>query len=236
MYCPHCNKDIQPSWRYCRFCGKSVELHEDDSAEINEIKEEIKFDKDLYFKVLAVRGTRGNLEIERNKVTADIDSLISQLDEGLISRDYALPELKKLKEKVKEFKEDVDDYDDLPEELPIEVLISEISDAEERIKKIEKLKKDPSVSKESVIDARTKAENTLQMLNAQYSLIIGHMRNWLAEIKSEIKQERKELEALYIRFKTGELIEESYEEKKTIQAKKVTSMTTVEEIIAKMIK
>lgn len=236
MYCPHCNKDIQLNWRYCRACGRSIELHEDDSAEINEIKEEIKFDKDLYFKVLAVRGTRGNLEIERNKVTADIDSLISQLDEGLISRDYALPELKKLKEKVKEFKEDVDDYDDLPEELPIEVLISEISDAEERIKKIEKLKKDPSVSKESVIDARTKAENTLQMLNAQYSLIIGHMRNWLAEIKSEIKQERKELEALYIRFKTGELIEESYEEKKTIQAKKVTSMTTVEEIIAKMIK
>ena len=224
MYCPHCNKDIQPSWRYCRFCGKSVELHEDDSAELNEIKEEIKFDKDLYFKVLAVRGTRDKLEKERKKVNNDIDALISQLDEGLISRDYALPELNKLKEKVKEFKEDEDDYEDLPEDLPMEVLISEISDAEERIKKIEKLKKDPSVSKESVIDARTKAENTLEMLNAQYALIIGHMRNWISDIKSEIKEERKELEALYIRFKTGELVEESDEEKKTIQAKKLTTM------------
>jgi chromosome segregation ATPase len=235
MYCPHCNKDIQSSWRYCRFCGKSVEIH-DDASEINEIKEEVSFDKDLYFKVLAVRGTRVLLEKERKTVKADIDSLLNQLKEGLVDRDYALPELKKLKEKVKEFKEEEDDYDDLPDELPIEVLISEISDADERIKKIEKLKKDPSVSKESVQDARTKAENTLAMLNAQYDLVIGHMRNWLSDIKSEIKQERKELEQLYIRFKTGELVEESYEEKKGTQAKKLTTMTSVEEIVAKMIK
>ena len=58
----------------------------------------------------------------------------------------------------------------------------------------------------------------------------------LVTLKAFRVLERKELEALYIRFKTGELVEESYEEKKTLQAKKLTTMTTVEEIIGKMIK
>ncbi|MHA2253302.1 MAG: zinc ribbon domain-containing protein [Candidatus Kariarchaeaceae archaeon] len=243
--CDTCNTVVQPTWRYCRYCGKSLpkrdspveeEAQQDVLTEKIETKrEEVSFNKDLYFQVLSTRSHRSELINQKKELLQSVNSLLEQVQSGLITRDYAVPKIKELKEKVTSISTEEKEYEGIPEKLPLEVLLDEIDAAQTRLRKIDDLKSDPAISKEAIKDAKMQSENSLRLLKEQQSMVNGHLRNWQVDLKRDLDKNRKELEQLYIRVKTGEITEETYEERKQTKSKMITATDGVLQLILQML-
>ncbi len=244
--CDSCNRNVQATWKYCRYCGSVQPKRNESLSTNNEVSsisdletipetEEVAFDRDLYHKVLSTRSHRSELIEEKKKLLESVNSLLEQLQSGLINRDYALPKITELKTKVKTVTEEEKQYEDMPEKLPLEVLLDEIDAAKNRMKKLEDLKNDPAISKEAIKDAKVQSEEALRLLKEQQSMVNGHLRNWQADLKTQLAKDRKELEQFYIRFKTGELTEEAYEERKSKKSKEITTSDGVLQLISRML-
>lgn len=241
--CPSCRKVVEQSWRYCRYCGaaqpKDEEVKKPEELEVNnitrEIKEKVEFNKDLYYNVLSTRSERTEFIKQKTQLKKDISSLLEQVEAGVVKRDYALPKIKELKAEVEKVNVNEAKFKDLPSQLPVEELLDQINDAEQRLKKIDDLKNDPAITKEAIREARKRSEDTIILLREEYSVIAGHLRNWHITVKNELKEERKNLEQLYIRMKTGELTEESYEEKKKAKVSEVSKLVNIDDMLSNIL-
>lgn len=233
--CDRCQKKVEDRWKYCRYCGnkltrqpaRQVEIEFDpvaiqqevfqqriDSQPEPEPEPEPVFDKQLYYRVLSTRAERSIIIKKKNELKAEIASLLEQLKSGLVDREYVTPKIKDLKEKVTEISNKEDQYSEIPEELPIEILNEEIESAEQRMKRIDKLKNDENVSKQTIEEARKRSKESLHLLKDQQSKIFGHLREWKSELQQKKDKLRKDVEHLYVKFKTEELTQEAYSERK----------------------
>lgn len=239
--CNSCEQPVEPNWKYCRYCGTAqpkrqpIEVESSIKAEPLTIEEHIEFDKDLYYSVLSTRTNRKSLIDKKEELAGEINSLLDQLQSGLVTREYAMPKIKKIKEQVSLISEKQEEYKGIPESLPVETLNDEIAAANERLKKIDKLEEDENISKETILEAKQRSQQSLDLLKNQQSKIFGHIRNWKAELKETIKENRKEIEHLYVRFKTGELTEETYNERKKNMVEETATKERVVEAINKIL-
>ena len=103
---------------------------------------------------------------------------------------------------------------EVPEELSVEVLIDQISEIKERIWKIKSMKQSSQVSKNTIQEALKSAKNDFTLMKDEFSKISSHIRLWQADLNTELKEKRKELEILYIKHETGEINESQYNKKK----------------------
>jgi chromosome segregation ATPase len=175
---------------------------------------EVRVNREVYETVLSTRAERNQLRMKKNDLSGEIKSLLEQVKSGLVTREYAVPKINGLKQKVAEIKEKEDKFDNIPEVLPIEELNDQIKAAERRLDKIDDLKNDDKVSKETVREAKRRADESLTMLRSQKSTIVGYLRQWKKELQEELEVGRKEIEHLYVRYKTDEITEERYQELK----------------------
>ncbi len=242
LNCPTCQNSIKENWKYCRFCGtklerveqppKVEEVHlEESEAPAVEEKPKAKlpeFDRGLYYRVLASRGKRRQLNEKKKQLLDEVNSLLEQVKSGLVSRDYALPKIQELKKEVQSLNEEAKTFSNLPEELPIETLIDQIESAREKFAKLQDLKGRSEISKETLREAKQQYLDNIELLMDQKSVVDGHLRNWLHDLKNELKTLRKDIEMLYIKRETGEIIEEEYTKRKKALADKINE---VEQII-----
>ncbi|MHA2090127.1 MAG: hypothetical protein ACW98K_04645 [Candidatus Kariarchaeaceae archaeon] len=248
MKCNSCDREVQATWKYCRYCGsvqpkreivvtqiESTETIEDLGSSQQEVQKEVEFNRELYYDVLSTRSHRLELINRKKELMGAIDALLDQVQSGLVTRDYALPKIKEVKAQVVEVTQSEKQYENLPDKLPLEVLLDEIDAAEERLHKIDALKHDPVISKEAIRDAKNQSEESLDLLRDQQSKVNGHLRVWQSELRSELDGERKEVEQLYIRFKTGEITEEAYNERKTKRTDAITTKDNVMQLISNML-
>lgn len=241
LQCHSCEKTIQPNWKYCRFCGIKLQnvvtsTKISDNTEINpDTTKKVEFDRDTYFKVLSTRAQRSALAVRKKELGNEISSLLEQLQSGLIKRDYAMPKITELKNEVKKVTTEQEKFADLPEELPYEVLSDQYEAAKERIKKIEDLKSDKDLSKDTIREAKVRAMDSLELLQNQISQVQGYIRSWQADLKKNLETQRKEIEFLYVRFKTGEITEASYNEKKKDKVNEVTILQDVVDMLERML-
>ena len=212
-----------------------TEAIEDLESSEQPVQEEVEFNRELYYEVLSTRSLRLELINRKKDLMGAIDALLDQVQSGLVTRDYALPKIKEVKAQVAEVVQSEKQYENLPDKLPLEVLLDEIDAAEERLHKIEALKHDPAVSKEAIRDAKSNTEGSLDLLLDQQSKVNGHLRVWQSELRSELDVERKEVEQLYIRFKTAEITEEAYNERKNKKTEAITTKDRVMQLISNMI-
>lgn len=236
--CQSCHQNVESSWRYCRYCGAALRSKPRETPKIEidaeitrEVKEKVVFDKDLYYMVLSTRSERTELIKEKNKLKDDTAALLEQVESGVVSREYALPKIKDLKVEVADVNKREEKFKELPSQLPVELLLDQIDAAEKRMKKIDELRKDPAITKEAIKEAKTRSENALQLLREEESVISGHLRSWRADIDNDLEKERKELEQLYIRVKTGELAEEAYKEKKMTKAADIAKLSNISSML-----
>ncbi len=239
--CSSCSKAVEDTWRYCRYCGAALARAEMKKPEIvrnitEKVKSKVNFDKDLYFNVLSTRSERTELLKQKKEVNNDIKSLLEQLETGVITKEYALPKISELKKEVQKVKSAEEKFKDLPSQLPVEILIDQIDEAEQRLKKIDLLKNDPAITKEAIAEAKERAEETIVLLKEEYSVIAGHLKQWQSDVKVDLAKERKNLEQLYIRMKTGELTEESYEEKKKKKVAQVSKLVNINDMLENMLR
>ncbi|MHA2172318.1 MAG: hypothetical protein ACXAB7_20810 [Candidatus Kariarchaeaceae archaeon] len=228
---------MQATWKYCRYCGQTdaTETIEDLGSSQQQVQKEVEFNRELYYDVLSTRSHRLELINRKKELMGAIDALLDQVQSGLVTRDYALPKIKEVKAQVVEVTKSEKQYENLPDKLPLEVLLDEIDAAEERLLKIDALKHDPVISKEAIRDAKNQSEESLDLLRDQQSKVNGHLRVWQSELRSELDVERKEVEQLYIRFKTGEITEEAYNERKTKRTDAITTKDNVMQLISNML-
>lgn len=238
--CGSCQNEVEPTWRYCRYCGAAQNRIRKPQVEIEhevtrEVKEKVVFNKSLYKEVLSTRSERTELIKEKQKLKDDIASLLEQLESKVITREYALPQIKELKSEVDDVSKREEKFKDLPSQLPVEVLLDQMDDAEDRLDKIDDLKNDPAVTKEAIREAKKRAEEAILILREEYSVVAGHLRTWHSEVSNQLDEERKNLEQLYIRMKTGELTEESYKEKKVAKVAEVSKLSNIVDMLQTMI-
>jgi len=244
--CSRCSNQVQSSWKYCRFCGNKLEFAEKKVAEPvtqgadlkieepepkEELSEEYSFDKKLYYRVLSTRAERSVIMKRKEEIRGEIDSLIEQLQAGLVGKDHVLPKVKELKEEVKKINDENKSYSNIPDELPVEILNDQIIAAKQRLRKIDLLKSDDNLSKDTIREAKSRTEKSLELLRDQQSKIFGHLRSWKDQLKSDIEEVRKDIELLYVRVKTEEITEETYKDKKE---KLVKSIQNDEEVLASL--
>jgi len=242
LQCSQCENRVEPTWKYCRYCGNKLDINRPqespqagiaDREEIErkidvEVKHVEPFDKKLYYKVLSTRAERSVILKRKNKIRQEIDSLLEQLQAGLIGKDTVLPKVKELKEEVQSINQQAKSFSNIPEELPIEVLNDEIEAAKQRLRKIEYLKSDENLGKDTIREAKQRTQDSINLLREQQSEIFGHLRSWRADLEQNIETVRKDIEYLYVRFKTDEITESSYQEKKE---KLVASIENDQEVV-----
>lgn len=245
--CPTCNNFVKNSWKYCRHCGEKVSAKSviiDDEIDgsfleqpsLHEVSSEPEFDRDLYYTVLSSRERRGRLSKEKKKLKEDITALLSQLKSKLITREYAAPKISELKARTQSVNEKLSTFKELPTELPVEILNDEIDSVKETNRKLDKLKSDETISKDAIKSEKEKAKETLLLLQDQKSKVSGHIRNWLADLNSDLNSERKDFDSLNIKFKIQEITEDTFLERKEKVVDKIEELDNVIKMIENLIK
>lgn len=242
MNCQVCGNEIKSTWKYCRFCGTKLEvlpkledtptkneeeLIEDAVKDEPKQKEEIEFDKDLYYRILATRSRRKRLAERKEELLEEVNSLLEQVKSGLVKPDYAKPKISELKDQVKEITEEEKKFSSLPEELPYEVLLDEIDAAKEKFNRLLEIKKSESISKDTLQEAKKQYLENIQLLEGQKSTVVGHMRKWLHELKEKQNKLRKERETLYLKKELEELTKEEYERRNKELVEKLSELDQV---------
>ncbi len=245
MKCPSCEQEIASNWKYCRFCGSKLEyttpaarvnvdtekvsLEDDSEFESALPKKQVEFDKDLYMKILTSRSERKEIVKQKSELIEEIDSLLEQLKSGIVSREYIAPKIKKLKEEVRQLNERESKFGNLPDVLPVEVLVDELDSARERYHKLSQMKNDKSVSKQTLTEAKKQYLDNIKLLEDQKSTVDGYLRSWQKELHDQLEESRRQIELLYIKSQTGEIIDEVYEKRK---ADARDNISKIEKIIA----
>ncbi|MFV2015298.1 MAG: hypothetical protein ACC656_07720 [Candidatus Heimdallarchaeota archaeon] len=225
--CPTCNNTTKEFWRYCRHCGQKLEgfpqskaeeldekVFEQEKISLHDVTPQPEFDRDLYYKVLSNREKRSRLSKQKIKLKEDISALLAQLQSKVITREFAAPKIEELKVSVASVNKDLTEFKDLPTELPIEILNDEIDAAQAKIRKLEKLKSDETISKDAITVEREKAREILTLLQEQKSKVAGYLRNWLDDVKNELKEEREDFDSLNIKFRIQEITDDTFKERK----------------------
>ncbi|MCH8905756.1 MAG: hypothetical protein IH840_01600 [Candidatus Heimdallarchaeota archaeon] len=239
--CPTCENPTQANWKYCRFCGslleKEVEEDIEEEESVDESIEELEaaeevvpsspFDQDLYFSVFVSRSERNRISRQKSALKSEIGALRQQWNSDLISADYMKENMGRIKVEVSALVEKEKKFGDLPEELPIEILVDEINAVKRRIKKIEKLQKDETLSKDGIRDAVQRAKSSMGLLRDEHSKLVGHIRIWQGGLKDDLRDARGDLEQLNIRFRIEEITEESFKERKEALVKKIEDLDNV---------
>ncbi|MHA2032638.1 MAG: hypothetical protein ACW99Q_24980 [Candidatus Kariarchaeaceae archaeon] len=247
--CPTCNSETKEFWKYCRHCGTKIEAHSQDKLEqldesvfeeqhvsIHETKSEPEFDRDLYYKVLSSRERRARLSKEKVRLKEDISALLNQLQAKVITREFAAPKISELKVRTSDVNKKLAEFKDLPTELPMEILNDEIESVKATIRKLDNLKSDETISKEAIKTEKLKAKETLELLESQKSTVSGHLRNWSADVKEELAEERKDFDSLNIKFKIQEITEDTFKERKETVVDKIEELDGIEKMIENLIK
>lgn len=247
--CPTCNNTTKEFWRYCRHCGQKLEgvslstveeldesVFEQEKISRHDLSPKQEFDRDLYYKVLSSREKRNRLSKQKLKLKEDISVLLVQLQSNLITREFAAPKIAELKINVTSVNEQLSEFKDLPTELPMEILNDEIDGSKAKIRKLEKLKSDETISKDAIKAEKEKANETLRLLQEQKSQVSGYLRNWLDDVKIELKNERKDFDSINIKFKIQEITEESFKERKETTVEKIEELDGIAVMINNLIK
>lgn len=247
--CSTCNNTTKDFWRYCRHCGQKLEavtatsveqleeeVFEKEDLSLHDVTPAPEFDRDLYYKVLSSRDKRSRLSKRKIKLKEDISALLTQLQSKVITREFAAPKIAVLKVDVASVNEQLAEFKDLPTELPIEILNDEIEAVKAKIRKLEKLKADETISKDAIKVEREKANETYSLLQEQKSGVSGYLRNWLDDVKGDLKTKREEFDSLNIKFKIEELTEETFAERKAVVVEKIEELDGITTMINNLIK
>ncbi len=238
LKCPSCEREIQKNWRFCRFCGTRLDLAQNEefettppssihgndaileespvaSAEKEPVQPEPhKIDRETYKRIILTRDKRRRLALEKKELVSQVDALLEQVRAGLLTKESVMPEIQKIKQRKEEIERQEKEIGELPEELPIEKILDEEGRIRDKLRKLDMLKKDDSVSKETIAETKRELQAELDTIRMQKHLEQAELKKWLADLKQEISEKRKELEKLYVNLQLGELSKEKYEELK----------------------
>lgn len=237
--CRECGSTLEDRWKFCRFCGTKITQIvkiEEVTEPIVEEKEEVQvekqvLDKDLYIKVLSSRALRRKLNQQRKELNAERKSLLEQIQANLVSKDFAATKVSDIKQRTQEVTDDLSKFKDLPEELPVEILLDQIESVNRKLKILDNLKADESISKDGIKREKQKAEELMTVLKGEHSKVAGQIRNWQNDLKTEIDNQRHEFESLTIKRKIEEITEDTFKERK----EKLVSDLETKESIYKML-
>lgn len=242
--CLACQTEVQPTWRFCRYCG--AKLHQEKVAEsttdeqileekVEKVEEVVEIDRDIYYKVLAARGTRNAIVKEKSELLGEIKALLEQLKAGVSTREYALPKIQELKSKVEALNAKEELFKDLPIDLPLEILEDKIVAMEDKLKKLDLMKKDKNRDQNTVNEMIKEYELSLFDLKNQRSKYQGKIRIWKHEISTKLADSRKELQKLDIRKEMGELTESEHKKVKTELIIQINELAAVEKGLNNML-
>ncbi|MHA1911456.1 MAG: hypothetical protein ACTSYA_07155 [Candidatus Kariarchaeaceae archaeon] len=254
--CTQCGEEVNEKWLFCRFCGNRVksefssessdslsyeESISEDFDEIDDLStpEEVIDELSLeeVFLIITTRDKRRSLNTKKKDLSAEIDKLLDRIKLKLLPREDALKELSQLKNQTEEVEKLEASLPVISQDLiPLEILIEDEQVAKGKLYEINALRKEGTVSKDTIRKAKQEYESQLNSIKAELGLELGRMRAWHADLNQDLKEKRSKLEMLIVRKRTGELTEDEYEEKRAKHAEEIKSVEFGSEFIGRLIK
>jgi len=252
--CSQCGEEINEKWLFCRFCGNRVksefssdtsdsfsyeesfsEDFDEDESTPEEVIDELSLE-DVYT-IINTRDKRHTLNTMKKDLSAEIDKLLERVKLKLLPREDALEQLSHLKTQ----KEEVELLEaSLPvitqDLIPLEILIEDEEVAKGKMYEINALRKEGTVSKDTIRKAKQEYENQLNNIKEELGLELGRMRAWHADLTQDLKDKRTKLEMLIVRKRTGELTEDEYEIKRAAHAEEIKETEFTSEFIGRLMK
>ena len=221
--CTRCGEEVNEKWLFCRFCGNRVKSEfsseSSDSFSYEEsFEEDIVEDDDLItpeevidelsledvFLIITTRDKRRTLNNMKKDLSSEIDKLLDRLKLKLLPREDAVTQLTQLKTQ----KEEVEQLEaSLPvisqDLIPLEILIEDEEVAKGKLFEINALRREGTVSKDTIRKAKQEYESQLNSIKEELGLELGRMRAWYADLTNDLKEQRTKLEMLIVKKRTG---------------------------------
>ena len=254
--CTRCGEEINEKWLFCRFCGNRVKSEfssepsdsisyeesfsedfdeDDDISTPEEVIEELSLEE--VYSIITTRDKRHTLNTMKKDLSAEIDKLLERITLKLLPREDALEQLAHLKTQKEEVEELKASLPVISQDLiPLEILIEDEEIAKGKLHEINILRKEGTVSKDTIRKAKQEYENQLDSIKDELGLELGRMRAWHADLTQDLKDKRTKLEMLIVRKRTGELTEDEYEEKRVTHADEIKTCEFASEFIGRLIK
>jgi chromosome segregation ATPase len=173
---------------------------------VEDIPQDIKTQLELRSKLEEIIGETSNL-------TGEIDKLMEGLS-GEISIDEYKNKIKTLKNRVIELKKEREEVEKLIKPLPLEQLLRQREGLKERLEKLKEVYKSKEISNETFEKLRKEYESEFDEIKKKHRVEKDKVENWIAKLEINRKKTQEELELLYARYKTGEVKENEYQNKK----------------------
>lgn len=245
--CPNCGGELPPQANFCRYCGhrlsgpsastqgqeraslfsKPVRASEDithaeaetdsESSSIGS-PEELRAELEEYIPILYAR-TRGiQTETDLRNTMDELEAISTKLDLGLIDAEDAQKQIGETKEKIANLKEE---RANLPEgKLPIEELLPETKETQEKLQKIHEMKKAGRIERDKVYE-RLVAEYDSKIRETE-SKIMAEKRKinvWINMLENELESVEDEISSLDVRHELGEVTAEEFKSRKALVEK-----------------
>ncbi len=254
--CTRCGEEVNEKWLFCRFCGNRVksefssessdsfgydESFSEDIDEVDDLStpEEVIDELSLeeVYLIITTRDKRRTLNTMKKDLSAEIDKLLERIKLKLLPREDAVKQLTQLKTQKEEVEQVEASLPVITQDLiPLEILIEDEEIAKGKLYEINALRKEGTVSKDTIRKAKMEYEDQLNSIKEELGLELGRMRAWNADLTQDLKEKRTKLEMLIVRKRTGELTEDEYEEKRATHAEEIKSVEFCNEFIGRLIK
>ncbi|MEA2071431.1 MAG: zinc-ribbon domain-containing protein [Asgard group archaeon] len=247
--CPVCGKPVLPTFKFCKSCGarlpkemfkkkqESKDIYSDslpsdeksESPEIEKIEPEI-------VQALAVKGRLLTIDKEMEEILEEIENLEERVKVGLIPKEDAKKRIKKLNQRFVEIRIDKKKLKKGTVSIPIFDIIKSKEQSEERLEKLEGLKKEKAISQKTYEKMKQEYKEAIAKASREITNEIVKMEHWKDQLKKELQQKREELERLFVRKSTGELSEEEYAEEKEELAEEIKNWEAAIEELKKTLR
>ncbi len=186
--------------------------------------------------IIIQREEYATLLKQKQEVENEINKLLDRVQNKLIPRDEAIPKIRTLKAEVEEIKNKESQFEDLEGGiLPIEEIIEDRNNEREKLRKLEAIKGDKSISRSSYEEVEAKYKKNIENLTLKLNIELAKMRKTFDALDKKIKSIQKESELLYIKYQTGEKSEKVYEEEKQKLSKQIQGLKKVSNVVANIL-
>jgi hypothetical protein len=221
--CPTCGKPVLQTFKFCKSCGArlpkdlfskkkeaSTDIHSSPVTEYGTSPmEEQPIDEEIV-RSLAIKGRLIIIDKEMAEILEETENLEERVKVGLVPKEDAKKKLDDLNKLFVEIKLEKKKLKKETAPIPIFELMKQKDTAKERLKKLEGLKREKSITQKTYEKMQREYTHSIADADKQITQELIKMERWKDQLKKELAQKREELETLFVRKSTGELSEDEY--------------------------
>jgi chromosome segregation ATPase len=227
--CPVCGKPVLQTFKFCKSCGarlpkdlfkkeskdRSDDFHSESIQPVSGSSEpeETAMDPEIVH-ALAVKGRLLIIDKEMEEILEEIENLEERVKVGLVPKEDAKKRVADLNKRFVEIKIEKKNLAKGSSSIPIFDLIERKEQSQDRLEKLDGLKKDKSISDKTYEKMKREYKEAISSAESEITQELVRMERWKHLLKKELAEKRESLETLFVRKSTGEISDKEYDKER----------------------